>query len=70
MGQDSYLSLKKSRQSVIDQNLPYRFIRGHPLNFVVGQQSVNKKKSPDCSKHLSFYWWTQFASDEKAIFAK
>ena len=30
----------------------------------------NEKKSPDCSKHLSFYWWTQFVSDEKDIFAK
>ena len=27
MGQDSYLPLKKSGQSVIDQNLPYRFLR-------------------------------------------
>ena len=31
MGQDSYLPLKKSGQSVIDQNLPYRFLRGQPL---------------------------------------
>ena len=32
MGQDSYLPLKKSGQSVIDQNLPYRILRGQPLN--------------------------------------
>ena len=32
MGQDSYLPLEKSGQSVIDQNLPYRFLRGQPLN--------------------------------------
>ena len=31
MGYDSYLPLKKSGQSVIDQNLPYRFLRGQPL---------------------------------------
>ena len=31
MGQDSYLPLEKSGQSVIDQNLPYRFLRGQPL---------------------------------------
>ena len=28
---DSYLPLKKSGQSVIDRNLPYRFLRGQPL---------------------------------------
>ena len=33
MGLDSYLPLKKSGQSVIDQNLPYRFLRGQPLKF-------------------------------------
>ena len=32
MGQDSYLPLEKSGQSVIEQNLPYRFLRGQPLN--------------------------------------
>ena len=32
MGLDSYLPLKKSGQSVIDRNLPYRFLRGQPLN--------------------------------------
>ena len=32
MGQDSYLPLEKSGQSVIDQNLPYRVLRGQPLN--------------------------------------
>ena len=32
MGQDSYLPLKKSGQSVIHRNLPYRFVRGQPLN--------------------------------------
>ena len=31
MGQDSHLPLKKSGQSVIDRNLPYRFLRGQPL---------------------------------------
>ena len=31
MGLDSYLPLKKSGQSVIDRNLPYRFLRGQPL---------------------------------------
>ena len=31
MGQDSYLPLEKSGQSVIEQNLPYRFLRGQPL---------------------------------------
>ena len=31
MGQDSYLPREKSGQSVIDQNLPYRFLRGQPL---------------------------------------
>ena len=31
MGQDSYLPLKKLGQSVIDQNLPYRFLHGQPL---------------------------------------
>ena len=34
MGLDSYLLLKKSGQSVIDRHLPYRFLRGQPLNFV------------------------------------
>ena len=34
MGQDSYLPLKKSGQSVIDQNLPYRFLRGQPLKYL------------------------------------
>ena len=29
---DSYLPLEKSGQSVIDRNLPYRFLRGQPLN--------------------------------------
>ena len=24
----------------------------------------------DCSKYLSFYWWTQYVLDEKDIFAK
>ena len=28
---DSYLPLKKSGQSVVDRNLPYRFLRGQPL---------------------------------------
>ena len=32
MGLDSYLPLKKSGQSVLDQNLPYRFLHGQPLN--------------------------------------
>ena len=32
MGWDSYLPLKKSGQSVIHRNLPYRFLRGQPLN--------------------------------------
>ena len=32
MGYDSHLPLKKSGQSVIDRNLPYRFLRGQPLN--------------------------------------
>ena len=32
MGLDSYLPLKKSGQSVMDRNLPYRFLRGQPLN--------------------------------------
>ena len=31
MGYDSHLPLKKSGQSVIDRNLPYRFLRGQPL---------------------------------------
>ena len=31
MGLDRYLPLKKSGQSVKDQNLPYRFLRGQPL---------------------------------------
>ena len=31
MGLDSYLPLKKSGQSVIHRNLPYRFLRGQPL---------------------------------------
>ena len=31
MGLDSYLPLKKSGQSVIDRNLPYRFLSGQPL---------------------------------------
>ena len=31
MGQDSYLPLGKPGQSVIDRNLPYRFLRGQPL---------------------------------------
>ena len=35
MGLDSYLPLKKSGQSVIDQNLPYRFLRGQPLKRAV-----------------------------------
>ena len=34
MGWDSYLPLKKSVQSVIDQNLPYQFLRGQPLKFI------------------------------------
>ena len=33
MGLDSYLPLKKSGQSVIDRNLPYRFLRRQPLKF-------------------------------------
>ena len=36
MGQDSYLPLEKSGQSVIDQNLPYRFLRGQPLKVWFG----------------------------------
>ena len=35
--------------------------------FYYGQQN---EKARDCSKYLSFYWWTQFVSDEKDIFAK
>ena len=31
MGLDSYAPLKKSGQSVIHRNLPYRFLRGQPL---------------------------------------
>ena len=31
MGSDSYLPLENSGQSVIDQYLPYRFLRGQPL---------------------------------------
>ena len=34
MGQDSSLPLKKSGQSVIDQDLPYRFLRGQPLKLL------------------------------------
>ena len=34
MGLDSYLPLKKSGQCVIDRNLPYRFLRGQPLNYL------------------------------------
>ena len=33
MGLDSYLPLKKSGQSVIRRNLPYRFLRGQPLKW-------------------------------------
>ena len=33
MGLDSYLPLKNSGQSVIHRNLPYRFLRGQPLNY-------------------------------------
>ena len=44
MGQDSYLPLEKSGQSVIDQNLPYRFLRGQPLKLCitsVGRQACS-----------------------------
>ena len=44
MGLDSYLPLKKSGQSVIDRNLPNRFLRGQPLK--------NSRKTLDCT--LSF----------------
>ena len=44
MGQDSYLPLKKSGQSVIDQNLPYRFLRGQPLNNQYGYEPQNSGK--------------------------
>ena len=42
MGQDSYLPLEKSGQSVIDQNLPYRFLRGQPLKTFNKQSSSLK----------------------------
>ena len=47
MGLDSYLPLKKSGQSVIHRNLPYRFLRGQPLN-IVGYASklIEKNISP------------------------
>ena len=35
MGYDSHLPLKKSGQSVIDRNLPYRFLRGQPLKGLI-----------------------------------
>ena len=38
MGQDSYLPLEKSGQSVIDQNLPYWFLRGRPLKIAVNSE--------------------------------
>ena len=34
MGQDNYLPLEKSGQSVIDRNLPYRLLRGQPLKLL------------------------------------
>ena len=46
MGQDSYLPLKKSGQSVIDQNLPYRFLRGQPLK-ALESLLIRKKKRID-----------------------
>ena len=39
MGQDSHLPLKNSGQSVIDRNLPYRFLRRQPLK---SQDSIKK----------------------------
>ena len=50
MGLDSYLPLKKSGQSVIDRNLPYRFLRGQPLKQEgSATDSVFKPYVPDSS---------------------
>ena len=46
MGQDSYLPLEKSGQSVIDQNLPYRFLRGQPLNTLSKFNLLKKIRYP------------------------
>ena len=47
MGKDSCLPLKKSGQSVVDRNLPYRFLRGQPLNDNI-RVNENKQTSPTC----------------------
>ena len=57
MGQDIYLPLKKSGQSVIHRNLSYRFLRGQPLNI---SQSKKGKTGNVPSRFLrdeSFYYF-------------
>ena len=44
MGKDSYLPLKISGQSVIDQNLPYRFLREQPLKWAPIKEGLNGAK--------------------------
>ena len=63
MGQDNYLPLEKSGQSVMDRNLPYRFLRGQPFkplkNFKVEQFSKNLTHNPFYSSLIKsnlFIW--------------
>ena len=53
MRQDSYLPLEKSGQSVIDQNFPYRFLRGQPLNSFASK--VDKRKIVPVNGEWKFY---------------
>ena len=64
MGLDSYLPLKKSGQSVIDRNLPYRFLSGQPLkalktgfvenNGQAGPFSADSKTQGKCQLSIKF----------------
>ena len=66
MGQDSYLLLKKSGQSVIDQNLPYRFLRGEPLKYA---RNVFRH-TPEVGKLLSLLSQLRLGFFKKASFSR
>ena len=73
MGQDNYLPLKKSGQSVIGQNLPYPFLRGQPLNYVFISLSFFNCVSqyPFLGMiifELCFDWWTPFNQTRDTVF--